>query len=155
MGFRANQSTKIFLMSETGSVLISKGDMTFMKFRIMLFVNMHRHEIGHIKFVTTFVEIDRQRLFHSITLFQYYTIHWAIWMKSLYDVWIVSNNINVSITIDCYFPVILFIWYLTWKYFRSIPINTFHRTRGRVIYIVIVTYTEVSCSISCWWCYCP
>ena len=80
------------------------------------------HEIGHIKFVTTFVETDRQRFFHSITLVQYYTLHWAIWIKSLYDVCIVSNNINVSITVDGCFPVILFIWYLTWKYFRSIPI---------------------------------
>jgi hypothetical protein len=36
--------------------------------------------IGHIQFVTIFVETDRYRSFDFITLVQYYTIHCTIWV---------------------------------------------------------------------------
>jgi hypothetical protein len=43
------------------------------------------------------------------------------------------SNMHVSITVDCYFPVTLFIWYCIRKYFSSIPICSVDRTPVSVV----------------------
>jgi hypothetical protein len=69
--------------------------------------------------------------------------------QTLYDQW----KFTCCTSVDCYFPVTLFIWYLIRKYLRSIPIYTIDWTQGRIIYLAIVTYNAMQPLLICTW-YC-
>ena len=146
MGFRA----KIFLMSETGSVLVSKGGITFMRFRIMLFMNMHRY------------------VQHMTWNWPYKVCHNFCWNRSTkvlslhHPCSILHNPLShlneVVLWCLCRIQQHKRFHYDRWLFscdplhlVSHMKIFPFHlNLHGRVIYIVIVTCTEVSCSISCW-----